>query len=77
VGGLRLTQDYLTAQIDFATSEAAVNAYARNAGMIREGENLVVPLPGGTPMPDYSIEPTATPIRISNRDIWWALFFGD
>jgi cell division protein FtsB len=76
VGGLRLTQDSLKSQIAFATSEAAVNEYARNAGMIREGEKLIVPLPAGTPMPEQSMQPTATPFQVENRDIWWALFFG-
>lgn len=77
VGGLRITQDELRAQIAFATSEAAVNLYARNSGMVRDGEKLVVPLPVGTPMPDQAFLPTPTPLNVNNRDIWWALFFGD
>ncbi len=77
VGGLRLTQDELRAQIAYATSEAAIGQYARNSGLIREGEKLIVPLPAGTPMPDQSVQPTATPLQIQNSDIWWALFFGE
>lgn len=77
VGGLRLTQDELRAQIAYATSEAAVSQYARNSGMIREGEKLIVPLPAGTPMPDQAVQPTATPLQVKNSDIWWALFFGE
>jgi cell division protein FtsB len=77
VGGLRMTQDELRAQIAFATSEAAVSQYARNSGMIRDGEKLVVPLPAGTPVPAQSMLPTPTPMVVKNLDIWWALFFGD
>lgn len=76
VSGLSLTQESLKAGIEFATSDAALNQYARNSGMIREGEKLVVPLPAGTPMVDQSIEPTSAPVEVKNQDIWWALFFG-
>lgn len=77
VGGLRMTQDELKAQIAFATSEAAVNQYARNSGMVRDGEKLIIPLPAGTPIPAQSLLPTPTPLEVDNLDIWWALFFGD
>lgn len=77
VSGLRLTQDSIKAQIEFATSDAALNQYARNSGMIREGEKLIVPLPLGTPIPDQIVTPTETPIKVQNQDIWWALFFGE
>lgn len=77
VGGLRMTQDELKARIAFATSEAAVNLYARNSGMVRDGEKLIVPLPVGTPLPDQVLLPTPTPMVVDNLDIWWALFFGE
>jgi cell division protein FtsB len=76
VSGLRHTQEELKVQIEFATSEAAINQYARNSGMIREGEKLIVPLPVGTPIANQGTEPTPSPEIVSNKDIWWALFFG-
>lgn len=70
------TKGALEDQIQYATSEAAVNEYARNSGMIREGEKLVVPLGDSTPSPSSAAVPTPTPIKVTNQDIWWALFFG-
>lgn len=69
------TQVYLETQIAFATSEAAVNEWAYEEGhMVREGENLVIPLeyPGFTPK--VTIIPTATPEPESNLQIWFSLF---
>jgi hypothetical protein len=67
----------LEGQIQYATSDAAVNEYARNNGLVREGEKLIVPLGNSTAVPQTVLEPTPTPARVSNREIWWALFFGD
>lgn len=77
VSGLQSTQDELKAQIEFATSEAAVNQYARNSGMIREGEKLIVPLPAGTVAANQVVTPTPEAADVHNQDIWWALFFGE
>jgi len=71
------TESGLQEQIQYATSDAAVNEYARNNGLVREGEKLIVPLGNSTPVPQNVVEATATPVKVSNRDIWWALFFGD
>lgn len=76
VSGLQSTQGALKAQIEFATSEAAVNQYARESGMIREGEKLIVPLPAGTSLPDQAATPAPEQQSVRNQDIWWALFFG-
>ena len=72
---LRQTQVYLETQLAFATSEAAVNEWAYEEGhMVREGENLVIPLeyPGFTP--EVTIIPTATPEPETNFQIWLSLF---
>jgi len=69
------TQVYLETQIAYATSEAAVNEWAYEEGhMVREGENLVIPLeyPGFTPKVTFI--PTATPEPESNLQIWFSLF---
>ena len=69
------TQVQLETQIAYATSEGAVEEWAYEEGhMVREGENLVIPLeyPGFTP--EVTILPTATPEPKSNWQIWVSLF---
>ena len=69
------TQLQLETQIAYATSGAAVEEWAYEEGhMVREGENLVIPLeyPGYTPK--VTIIPTATPVPKSNWQIWVSLF---
>ena len=73
---LMRTQEYLQTQIAYATSETAVEEYARQEGhMIRPGDQPVVPLtpPGSTPVPTPS--PTTRPEEVSSWDVWLALFF--
>ena len=72
---LRHTQVLLETQLAFATSEAAVHEWAYEEGhMVREGENLVIPLeyPGFTP--EVTVIPTATPVPETNFQIWLSLF---
>jgi hypothetical protein len=72
---LRYTQVYLETQIAYSTSEAAVQEWAYEEGhMVREGENLVIPLeyPGFTP--EVTIIPTTTPEPETNFQIWLSLF---
>jgi multidrug efflux pump subunit AcrA (membrane-fusion protein) len=69
------TQVQLETQIVYATSEGAVEEWAYEEGhMVREGENLVIPLeyPGFTPK--VNILPTATPVPKTNWQIWVSLF---
>ena len=69
------TQVYLKTQIAYANSESAVNEWAYEEGhLVREGENLVIPLeyPGFTPK--VTIIPTSTPEPESNLQIWFSLF---
>jgi hypothetical protein len=73
--GLMQTQAHLETQLAYATSEAAVVEWAYEEGhMVREGENLVIPLeyPGFTP--EVTVIPTATPEPESNLQIWFSLF---
>jgi len=72
---LRHTQVYLETQIAYAMSEAAVDEWAYEEGhMVREGENLVIPLeyPGFTP--EVTVIPTITPEPETNFQIWLSLF---
>ena len=69
------TQVQLETQIAYATSQAAVEKWAYEEGhMVRDGENLVIPLeyPGFTP--EVTLIPTATPEPKSNLQIWYSLF---
>jgi hypothetical protein len=69
------TQVQLETQIAYATSQAAVEEWAYEEGhMVREGENLVIPLeyPGFTP--EVTVLPTTTPEPESNWQIWLSLF---
>lgn len=77
VGVLEATEAALSEQLAFSTSEAAVSEYARNHGMVQEGERLIVPLPLGTAEPQQTPEATPQSEFIRNRDVWWALFFGN
>lgn len=72
------TQAALQTQVAFATSDAAVDQYAREENhMIQEGDipgapvgnsqNQIIPTP--TPAP------TSTPMP--NWQVWWNLFFGE
>ena len=69
------TQVQLETQIAYATSEGAVEAWAYEEGhLVREGDNLVIPLeyPGFTPK--VTVIATATPEPKSNLQIWYSLF---
>ena len=78
VAVLRATNNILETQIAFTTSEAAVEAYAREDGrMVRPGEVLIVPISPTqiTPIPEFI--PTATVESLSNLEIWFQLFFSN
>jgi hypothetical protein len=77
VDNLELTLSVLNTQIAYATSEGAVEQWAYEEGhMVREGENLVIPLqPAGATQAPLVVE-TETPKTISNWDVWLALFLG-
>ena len=72
---LRQTQVFLETQIAYASSDAAVQEWAYEEGhMVREGENLVIPLeyPGFTP--EVTVIPTTTPEPETNFQVWLSLF---
>jgi cell division protein FtsB len=77
VNNLQSTLNVLDTQIAYATSEGAVEQWAYEEGhMVREGENLVIPLKpeGATQAP--LVVATNTPKTVSNWEIWLALFLG-
>jgi cell division protein FtsB len=78
VTSLESENQALQTQVAEATSEAAVERWARSEGkMVRPGEILVFPVaPTGT---RFVQQPTPTPLPPlpSNWEVWWALFFGE
>lgn len=76
VSSLKRTDLALSTQIAIATSDIAVEAWARDQGhMSQPGDYVIVPLqPSGSPIvPGFSTTPTAIPLE--NWQIWWDLFF--
>jgi len=72
------TEAVLKTQIAYASSDAAVEQWAREEGhMAKEGDVVIVPMveKGATQQPE--ILPTATPRVVEEIDAWRAIFFGD
>ncbi|MCL4560024.1 MAG: septum formation initiator family protein [Chloroflexi bacterium] len=77
VADLVSTQQSLEAQIAYATSDVAVQEWARQeAHLAQPGDIPIVPVapPGSTPQPPVIAVPTAVPVN--NWQVWQALFFG-
>jgi cell division protein FtsB len=77
VAQLQSTADALTTQIAYATSEVAVEDWARDKGrMVRPGDVAIVPVApeGYTPQPVVTVTPTLEPVE--NWQVWRILFFG-
>ncbi|MDW8325592.1 MAG: hypothetical protein RMK99_03405 [Anaerolineales bacterium] len=76
VAALERERAILLTQVAYATTDAAVIAWAHEHGkMVQPGEVLVVPMiPTGaaTPVPPPIVPPTPPP----NWQLWLALFFG-
>jgi len=78
VSALQQTEQTLRTQIAYATSDLAVEQWAREQGrMSREGEFPIIPLPpaGYTPEPELVSVPTPKPVQ--NWEVWMALFLGE
>ncbi len=71
------TRQSLQTQIAYATSDVAVQEWARQEGhMALAGDVPIVPVapPGSTPTPQ--VAPTAVVEQAANWQVWNALFFG-
>jgi len=71
------TQGALQTQVAYATSNAAVEEWARTDGhYIQDGDLPVVPIgePGSPPLEASTPVPAPTPMQ--NWQVWWDLFFG-
>ena len=72
-----VTQQALETQVAYATSDPAVEEYARNQAHLEQaGDNLVVPLPvpGSTPQPTPI--PTPAFANYTEWDLWMEYLFG-
>jgi cell division protein FtsB len=78
VAALKITEYAIETQIAYATSEIAVEEYAREKGyMVKPGEVLVVPLSDNKITPTPVIIATMETETIPNWRIWYDLFFSD
>jgi hypothetical protein len=73
-----ITQQALQTQVAYATSSAAVEAWAREQNrMARDGDIVIVPLPD----PNATVPPTPIPTPIlsglNKWDVWLDLLFGE
>lgn len=70
------TEVVLVTQIAYATSDAAVEAWAyEEARMIREGDHPVAPISPHESTPEPSLIVVPAPQTIENWQVWKALFF--
>jgi hypothetical protein len=77
VAELQATNDLLETQIGYATSDAAVEAWAyEEAKMIREGDHPIVPLaPDDKTTSPEEIPPSHPNASLEKWRVWRALFF--
>ena len=68
----------LETQIAYATSDVAVEQWAREEGMlVRPGDQLIVPIAPADATPVPVVAPQVTQPEMRNWQVWWALFFGE
>jgi cell division protein FtsB len=78
VAALKITEYFIETQIAYATSEVAVEEYAREQGyMVKPGEVLVVPISENQITPTPYVLPTQESESVPNWKIWYQLFFSD
>ena len=78
VSSLKNTDIGLNTQIAIATSDLAVEAWARDQGhMAQPGDMVIVPIQPSLATQDLSYQATKTPNSIENWQIWWDLFFAN
>lgn len=74
---LKVTEAYLQTRIAYATSEAAVEDYARNiAHLDKPGDMVIIPLKDNniTAVPEQVVQETLEPVE--NWQVWRALIIG-
>lgn len=74
---LRQTHAALETQVGYATSDEAVEDWARNQAHLALPDDMVVVVvtPIGNVVTPHVVE-TPEPRTVENWEVWWALFFG-
>jgi hypothetical protein len=70
------TQAALQTQVAFATSDQAVEQWARSNKMVKAGEQPVQLEPSGTVTATPAAVPVTQTEALPNWRTWWQLFFG-
>ena len=78
VNDLKLTRIALETQVAYATSDQAVEDWARSeAHLSQPGDQVVIVItPVNNTLVPQVVE-TPTPRPVQNWEVWWALFFGE
>lgn len=72
------TQAALQTQVAFATSDAAVDQYAREENhMVQEGDIPGAPVGNSRDQSAPTATPAPTSTPMPNWQVWWNLFFGN
>ena len=78
VSDLRATKIALETQVAYATSDEAVEEWARSeAHMAQPGDQVIVALTPDNQAAPPVVEVTPTLPVVENWEVWWALFFGE
>lgn len=76
VGYLQMTKMSLETQVGYATSDQAVEDWARKeAHLAKPGDQVIIPLTPASQTLQPQVTPTPTPQKVENWQVWWALFF--
>ena len=76
IAGLEATRAVLQTEIAYATSDTVVEEWAYSeARMIRDGDNLIVPISPYESTPTPSPPVAVNPEEMENWEVWRALFF--
>jgi len=79
-GRVEATHAYWQTQVARATEDPDLDAQVREGlGWVREGDEVIAPVPVGTPRPQATQQPQAQPAPKPTPppwEVWWRLFFG-
>ena len=78
VDELQSTQEIVSTQVAYATSDLAVDEWARVDGHLsKPGDHPIILIPPNNITPTPVVLPTSTPEVVSNWQVWKALLFGE
>jgi len=78
VSNLMATKIALETQVAYATSDEAVEEWARNeAHLAQPGDKVIIPVTPVHQATTPEIEPTPASLTVENWEVWWALLQGE